>query len=223
MAPGDKDAKISNSEVSSEVVSSGAKPLGRLRPQPSARLLLGIGLVIILALLVKILFFSSTFKTLTYNNVQGHTFSIKFYRRHYISKDFTSTAPFDSHKVKPGYKHSVAGLASKVSENGKFPLWFSISEIGSSASYQKPSEVPCSTGTAFTVDYLKQRIPVCKLSLPEGRPGYTGTLIYKQKVYFIIITQVASKQQLDDKKSAVGLSDYQAAIKNIIASIKPIN
>jgi hypothetical protein len=170
------------------------------------------------------------FKTITYNNGLGAKFKLQFYGKYYPSKDYTTSDPTKAlHQNQSSYKNGVTGLASKVSVNSNYPLWFAISansiDPASTSSYPAGQTLPCVSGTAvFTVTNtaLKQKILICNSNVVQGRPSYTATFAYRQKLYFVIMTQVASKAQLTNS-SDVGLSDYRSDLTTIIQSIKPVN
>ncbi len=236
MASSENKSAIQDGKEQKEVLPEATIGVSAEPKAPSRKLakpfLLGLGgiiILLVLGLLIKIVIFPPTFKAITYDNGQGSKLQLQFYRKYYLSNDYSSTAPASVNK--PANASSLTGLASKVPVDNKYPLWIGVT-VNALNNYARAqyaangNQFSCGPGaTILTVNntWFKQRIPICKFDLIIDRPAYSGSFIYKQKLYSIIITQVATKQQLANKNGpeSTGLADYQTDIKTIINSIKP--
>ena len=212
-------------------VVSNEKPRRGLRlNRKTSLLLVGILLVLGVILVVRLLAVNAKFKTITYRNGQGQTFTLKFYNSHYLSKDFTTNNPTQAlHQNDPGYKYSSYGLASGVKVANQPPLWLAISASSLSQEQQlqtkKDKKIACQNSqTVITVNntHIGQKIPVCNTGL-LGRPTYSASFAYKQKLYFVVITQIASNSDITNqgKSNTGGLSSYTSDISTIVGSIQP--
>jgi hypothetical protein len=213
-----------------EIVGGGDQPAARQRSKSWYAAIL-VALVIMVGLVSLFFMSHGKFKSVTYNNGHSLRFSMTFYRQQYSSTSYSSTTPATTKQTNDIHQSSIIGLASKTSLNNRYPLWLAISN-NELTPYIRNLYIAykgnlCSPQpTLFTVSNknFKQHIPFCKFSLITDRQAYVGYFLYKQKLYTIIVTQVASKKQLADSnsKDSVGLADYQTDIKTIVSSLKSL-
>jgi len=152
------------------------------------------------------------FKNIDYVDLKGNHYSLQFYAKH-------STKTLSS---------GTTALVSKVSVDGKFPIFLSIDSTNDSG-YARAKD--CSGYTkVFDVqnDNLNQKISVCNVPTEQNTPNgvYIAGILYNNKASIVIFSQDLSGADLSSQSSAqqslpkFGIDSYQDDIKKIVASIK---
>lgn len=192
--------------------------------------------LITLAIILAVLVLTSViplgkFKTITYDNGMGDSYSLKFYSQYSI-KDSTQILPSSSAAdVDSNFKV----LASKISVNGKSPLTMWAQSSKSDTSTASFSNNDCTRNNLpkvfdIRIDYLNADVAVCAIKQQDLEVMYlvafndsnTSTLVmFSQDMDWAKL--LSSPEAAREGLTKVGLEDYQDDIKTILASFKPNN
>jgi hypothetical protein len=196
---------------------------------PTSLLLIGLLLVLILTDTIPL----HKFKTITYDNGQGSSFSLKFYRKY--STTTTTTSSRDLINPDLSTNKNLYQLTSKITNNGKLPVVLSIWYNPYSQSWDNQfSNCSSKAPTAFTVhdSSINTDINTCTLLVSGSNDAvYVGVAkVDEQHLLIFTVAQDIDFQKIANKDTSyakevvgkIGLQDYQDDLKTIIGSIKPL-
>ena len=168
-------------------------------------------------------------KTVEYTNDKGNIFSLKFYASNKVEK----LSDLYKGTSASGMSSNATGLFAKHGKDGKYPLGVVLWSYNNVGSVNESTFGNCSglkeIGTTYN-NYAQKDVSICSgFSTESENAMYISLIKGDKKAVLAMFVQEWDATKIKDKESAKeflnsqGLSSYDEDIKQIVASIKPLD